>query len=79
MEIPGRKIESHQGISFSGKNEWQISRLLSFDCLTSAEQQILIRANWKKLIGYLWALYCEPTDMMAFTQEPILLKACQTG
>jgi hypothetical protein len=52
MEIPGRKIESHQGI---------------------------IRANWKKLIGYLWALYCEPTDMMAFTQEPILLKACQTG
>ena len=47
-------------------------RLLSFDNLSDSEQQILIRNNSNKLIGYLWALYCEPNDMMEFTQGQIL-------
>ncbi len=50
-----------------------VPRLLSFDNLTESEQQILVHNNTNKLIGYWWALYCEPSDMMEFTQERILL------
>ena len=48
-----------------------MSRLLSFDNLSDQEQHALVRSNCNKLIGYLWALYCQPTDLMGFAQGTI--------
>jgi len=57
-------------ISFLKILFWLIFHLFcSFEDLALAEQTSLLQTNGQKLIGYLWALYCEPTDLKIFTQN----------